>query len=237
MATSGSFDFVVDRDDLITEALQQCGRLGDHESPSANQLSSCGRTLNMLIKAWQADGLQLWLRKTYSFTHTSGTESYTFGPSGTGGSERFNQVLYAWRQNSDGVDVPLRILSQQEYLDLSDKDTVGVTTAIHYDPQLSLGVLYVWPTGEASNTDTINIIGQRPLYDFDAASDDADIPQEWYLALMFHLAWAVTGKYGVELDRARDLEKKALYWKDHAEAYDVEYPTSVKFMPDMSRQQ
>ena len=70
MATSGSFDFVVNRDDLIEEALQQCGKLGDHESPTSDQLTSCSRTLNMLIKAWNAEGLKLWANKDYSFTPT-----------------------------------------------------------------------------------------------------------------------------------------------------------------------
>jgi len=54
MATSGSIDFATTRDDIITEALEQLGVLGEGESPSAAQLTSCSRTLNMMLKAWQA---------------------------------------------------------------------------------------------------------------------------------------------------------------------------------------
>lgn len=233
MATSGSFDFVVDRDSIITEALQQVGKLGDHESPTSDQLTSCSRTLNLLIKAWQADGLRLWLRKEYSFTPTSGTESYTFGSGGTGGSERFLEIVQAWREDSDGVKTPLRIISQNEYNELSDPDQTGTPTSVHYDPQLSLGTLYVWPTGESSNISNIHLIGRRPLYDFDAASDDADVPQEWYMALMFHLAWAVSGKYGVSKRQAGEIKEKAIYWYNMAQDYDVEHGTSIHFSPEM----
>jgi len=60
MATSGSIDFAATRDDIITEALEQLGALGEGESPNAAQLASCGRTLNMLVKAWQGEGLNLF---------------------------------------------------------------------------------------------------------------------------------------------------------------------------------
>lgn len=68
MATSGSINYSVSRDDIITEALEQLSVIGEGESPSTAQLTSLGRTLNMMVKAWQGDGLNLFaLQRVYVF--------------------------------------------------------------------------------------------------------------------------------------------------------------------------
>ena len=68
MSTSGSIDFSATRDDIITEALEQMGMLAEGQSPSADQLTSMARTLNMLVKAWQGEGLNLFaLQKLYVY--------------------------------------------------------------------------------------------------------------------------------------------------------------------------
>ena len=56
MTTSGSSDFSVSRDDIITEALQQLGVIGEGGTPSANQLTDMSRLLNMMIKNWSTYG-------------------------------------------------------------------------------------------------------------------------------------------------------------------------------------
>jgi hypothetical protein len=104
MATSGSIDFAVNRDSIITEALEQLGVLGEGEAASAAQLTNVSRTLNMMIKAWQADGLNLFavqrlylflqkLQKEYSLISTTSdhftstfTETTTSATSSSGGS-------------------------------------------------------------------------------------------------------------------------------------------------------
>ena len=60
MATSGSIDFSLTRDDIITEALEQLGVLGSGETANTDDVVSASRTLNMMTKAWQADGLTLF---------------------------------------------------------------------------------------------------------------------------------------------------------------------------------
>lgn len=68
MATSGSIDLTATGTDIITEALEQMGILSEGVSPSANQLTSCSRTLNYLIKALQAEGLNIFtLQRSYLF--------------------------------------------------------------------------------------------------------------------------------------------------------------------------
>lgn len=80
MATSGSTDFTVTRDEIITEALELLGVLGEGGTPNANQITSLSRTLNMMIKNWQADGLNLFaVQRQYLFLE-KGVREYTLGP-------------------------------------------------------------------------------------------------------------------------------------------------------------
>ena len=68
MATSGSIDLTASRDDIIQEALELLGVLPEGESPNSNQLTSAARTLNYMMKAWQADGLNLFaVQQVYLF--------------------------------------------------------------------------------------------------------------------------------------------------------------------------
>jgi len=60
MARSGSYDFTVTRDNIIEGALRLLGFLGEAQSPTSDQLTQCGRALNLMIRAWQAKGIALW---------------------------------------------------------------------------------------------------------------------------------------------------------------------------------
>lgn len=83
MAISNSIDFTVTRDEIITEALELMGVLGEGESPNADQIASLSRTLNMMIKNWQADGLNLFaVQRTYLFLE-KGVLEYKLGSNTT----------------------------------------------------------------------------------------------------------------------------------------------------------
>lgn len=77
MALTASFDFTMTRDDAIQEALEQLGVLGEGETPTAAQLTSDARTLNLLLKAWQnKEVAQNLIRRFYVFLQ-AGQREYT----------------------------------------------------------------------------------------------------------------------------------------------------------------
>lgn len=68
MPTSGSINLTASRDEIITESLELLGVLPEGDSPNANQLTSSARTFNYMIKAMQADGLNLFaVQQVYLF--------------------------------------------------------------------------------------------------------------------------------------------------------------------------
>jgi hypothetical protein len=85
MSVSGSIDFAVTRDDIITEALLLCGVIPDGDSPSDDQITSVSRTLNMMIKNWQAEGLNLFAVQEVFLFLEKGKSRYTMGE----GNERY----------------------------------------------------------------------------------------------------------------------------------------------------
>jgi hypothetical protein len=87
MATSGSVDFSVNRDEIIKDAMFEIGALGDSETPTDADIQLYARYLNRLVKQWQgqadfAPGLKMWSRKRATLYLQNEENSYSLGPSG-----------------------------------------------------------------------------------------------------------------------------------------------------------
>ena len=313
MATSGSIDFTANRDDIITEALEQMGVLAEGQAPSPDQLTSMSRTLNMLVKAWQAEGMNLFTiqklyvyleknkneyslgsstsdhisteynRTTTSATSVSGASTITvysitdmgsadyIGIKQSDGTMHWTTIngapagstvtltdvttasinsgvtvyFYTSKANrpmkisnvviSDSIsnqDIPIWMISRQEYIELPNKISDGIVNSIYYDPQINLGKLFVWP--ESDTVDKyLTIWVQRTLEDFDAASDDADFPQEWFLPLAMNLAVISCTKYGVHRTQRSHIANVAHGLKTMAESFDRE--DGFQFQPEFTR--
>jgi hypothetical protein len=92
MATSGSVDFSVSRDDLIKTALQYIEAIGEGVTPNATQLSECSILLNMLVKARMVDGMPLWALKTGYVLPQSNVNDINLGPSGDHATLTYTQT-------------------------------------------------------------------------------------------------------------------------------------------------
>lgn len=58
---SDSTNYSIDRDTIITEALELINILGSGESPSAADITSCSRSMELMLKSWVNMGIGLWL--------------------------------------------------------------------------------------------------------------------------------------------------------------------------------
>lgn len=231
MSTSGSANYSATRDEIITEALEICGVIAVGKTPTSGQLSSCARTLNFVIKAWQAHGLQLFRRKTYTITLVAGTKDYVFGSGGVV-TEVPTRILHVHTSSTDGLDTELTPMSDIEYQQMANKATTSVNVnSYYYDFQQQTATLTVWPTPATGVTDVLKVRGERPIYDFDAAGDEADVPSYYFLALSYGLAMAISPKFGLDDTLSSDIQAKAQFYLNEALSYDVEYNTSLKVEP------
>lgn len=229
MATSGSTDFSLTRNEIIKTALLNIGIIGEGESPNATQYSDAAVMLNMIVKAWQADGMPAWAMKQTAVTLTA-TNSYNIGVGQTVNVARPLKVLSAFLRDTSAtpdVDTTVNVLTRDEYNSLSSKSQTGVPTAIFYDPQggaTAYGTLYVWPLPDttAIANNVLYITYQRPFEDFDAATDTPDFPQEWFLPLVWMLQWALAPSAGLPKDERKALLEEALLLKQQALNYGME---------------
>lgn len=199
MTTSSSTNFEVTRDQIIKGALRLIGVLAQGETPSADQVTEASEALNLLVKAWQADGMPLWAIKKNNFSMTA-TASYTIGNGMTIDTPKPLRIIQAFnRNNSSNVDIPMRIITKDEYWRLGNKASTGNPIQLMYDPNNLYGTIFLFPVPDTTSiaNNSIHIIYQRPYEDFDAANDTPDFPQEWHDALKFGLASRLAPEYGV----------------------------------------
>src|SRR3974390_591939 len=87
MSTSNSYNFSVNSNDIVREAMLNIGKLGEAENPTSQEYSDCLRKLNMLAKQWMAKqdfapGLKMWKRKHADLLLSSSKFAYQLGPTG-----------------------------------------------------------------------------------------------------------------------------------------------------------
>lgn len=137
----------------------------------------------------------------------------------------------AYRRSSALMDTPVAMISRTEYAQLANKVTRGKIVQAFYDPQLSDGVLSVWPTPESA-ADVLNFWYERRLEDFTSGADNPDFTIEWGEALILGLAHRMAATAGLSLAERQDLERRAQAALDKAEGYDREN-VGMFFQPDM----
>jgi hypothetical protein len=311
MATSGSANFSISRDDIIGDALVMVGEIEDGGTISGTRLASCSRRLNLMVKAWMATGAKLWAMKQATLFLAPGTARYSLGATGTHCTHTYVQTTLStdeaisstslsltsttgmsasdnigivlddgtihwttisgapgapttiatglasaatsgnvvftytskinrpqridsesayWR-SLQGQDTPIRIKSRSEYAQLPNKSSEGKIVQAFYDPQLTDGVLYLWPTPDDA-TDVLQFWYERILEDFDAAANTPDFAIEWGEALIYGLADALAPSAQCPLELRKWIKAEAGQKFAIASGYDREM-VSTFFQPDL----
>jgi hypothetical protein len=194
VSTSGSTDFSTTRNQIIHDALLLLNVIAAQEAAEPHQLAFCGRFLDMMVKQW-APKMMVWPTKDVTVTLVPGTESYAIGNSLTIDEPRPLKIVSARRQDTSGNEVPVDVVSREEYMALPTKSTQAPANMVYYDRQRTSGTIYVWPTGDTSNT-TLILTVKRALEDLDSEGDEPDFPPEGLMALVYNLAVLVGPAFG-----------------------------------------
>ncbi len=226
MATSGSYDFTLDRDKIINAALRKCGVIATGQTATASQIEFGSEALNVMVKAWQTRGVYLWTREWVNESLAASTAFFTVAADTL-------DIDRAVIRDSDGNDTPVTIIPMTEYLDLADKDAEGKPHTISLHKKLTPTV-YLYPEPDVA-TYTLQYLRVRKLEDFDAGANTADFPEKWLGALVWGLADELGPEYQVPEPRQRRLEKKAKESFAEAKGDDVETVTSLRVRPRLGR--
>ncbi len=154
MSTSGSTNFTVTRNEIVRLALLQCNGIEENEDVGTQQLQDACKILNIFIKKINTRK-PLWGMVDYTIPLYDNKQSYTLGPAG---NKNINRPLTLGKQarqvtGMNGTnETPIVQVSRDEYMGLPVKSSVGDANLFYYDPQLTKGVLYVWPVASTAST-------------------------------------------------------------------------------------
>lgn len=121
MATSNSYDFKVNRDEIIKGALRLLGVIASGETPAASEIQDAAEALNMMTKAWQAEGIGLWLNQEVTLFLEYGKYSYSLGPTGDhcAAMSVKTEIKVAADSGAGSIDV-------DSITSISDGDNIGI---------------------------------------------------------------------------------------------------------------
>lgn len=242
-----SSTYSVTRDQVISKALRLLGILELGETPDAATVTNASMSLNLLVKQMSTDGLKMWKNSEIIVPLTSGKAVYTLGGSTsdlmyestlplvaiTDKPLKAIQGFYRNKSVSPYIDIPLLLISKQEYNVLGSKFSTGTANSIFYDPKKLSGLLYVYLTPDANmSTDKeLRINMQMPLDDLSLSTDIPDFPNEWFNCLIWNLADQLALEYGVPMNHRQEIMQRAMQYREHLSDWDVE-STSTFFQPD-----
>ena len=190
MATSGTYNFNMDIDEVIQEATEMIGG----EQTLGHEPKSARRSINLLLQDWQNRGVMLWTANTSAVTLTTSVTTFTLASATI-------DVLEAVH-NRDNRDIQLERISMQEYLKIPNKGQTGRTTQYAVRHERGNPVVHLWPIPENS-TDQIKLELVSYMQDVDkSAVQNADISRRFLPCLTAGLAYHMSMKRpGVEAGR------------------------------------
>lgn len=234
-----TYTYSIQRDTLIQAAFRLLGQFNDDTPPPQTDINNAAQALNLMIKQWMTKNYPLWCVTDVSFTVQQGVTSYLVGPgSAVSGLNTFRPLRISmarlrYANTNPALEVPLVLLSRQEYDLLGNKTAQGTPNSYYYDPQTGNGVLYLFLTPD-TNPNVCILTCQRPIADVLNSTDSFDYPIEWLNALKYGLANELLTEYFVPERIAARIERRAQQYLDEMLDWDQE-EAPMYFQPDMRR--
>jgi hypothetical protein len=149
LPTSGTYEFTVTRDDIITLSMRVVGRLGEAENPTPGEMQVGAQFLNMLVKQWMgrqdfAPGLKMWTRQRGDLFLATEQHSYELGPTGDHWAVSFEQTTTTAAAIAGATSITVA-----DTTNLHIADFIGIVDAT--------GDLF-WTTVDTFTLTTVNLV-------------------------------------------------------------------------------
>ena len=195
MAVSGTYNFNLDIDEVIQEAMEMIGG----ENTLGHEPASARRSINLMLKDWQNRGVLLWSTSVSSVTVAASVTACSLGSSTV---DALEVVL-----SRDNTDIQLTRISPEEYLLIPNKTQTGRPMQFSIRRGIANPTMSLWPIPENS-TDILKMEVISELQDVDkSAGQNADMPKRFLPPLTCGLAYYMSMKRpGVEGQRIQMLK-------------------------------
>ena len=192
MAVSGTYNFNLDIDEMIQEAMEMIGgeqTLG-HESASAR------RSINLMLNDWQNRGILLWSTDTTTVTVASDTTTYDLA------SSALDALIVTYQPNTSSAETKLERKSFEEYNIIPNKYATGRPTQYTVKRNLANPTIHLYPVPDNS-TGLLQVELIRQVQDVNKSFEqNADAPVRFLPCLTAGLAYNMSLKRpGIVTDR------------------------------------
>tara|TARA_R100000963_G_C4643755_1_gene107549 strand:- start:1237 stop:1911 length:675 start_codon:yes stop_codon:yes gene_type:complete len=197
MASSGSYDFSLDIDEVIEEAMEMIGG----EQTLGQEPKSARRSINLLLQDWQNRGILLWTADTTAVSVSTSVTAYALNASTI-------DVTEAVLSRSD-IDLQIERITMEEYLKIPRKGQTGRPSQYAVRRGKDNISVFLWPVPENS-TDILKLEQVRYLQDVDkSAGQTADISRRFTPCLTAGLAYYMSMKRpGVQAARMQFIKQE-----------------------------
>lgn len=144
MATSGSYDYTIKRDVFIKDCLIDMGVHTEEDTVPSATNEHAVRKLNLLLKALQSKGLNLWKAKRATLILQKSQRSYNLGPTGD-----------HFFLESELVETTMRIAGVTNDTTLEVVDTTGMVAADYIAVELDSGSMHFTTIASITDSDTL----------------------------------------------------------------------------------
>lgn len=184
---------------LIASSLRLVGILASGESPSNNEQNDAFIVLNDLIDSWSNEQLLIPTKVREVFALVAGQQTYTMGTSGnfnTTRPQKLENALIQLAQNSPVLEIPMGLLTKNEYQAVILKTLQSTFPLYVYNDQaFPLSNLNVWPVPN-TNVNNIVLYSWKPLTDLASVTTALSLPPGYERALRYALAIELAQEYG-----------------------------------------
>lgn len=184
---------------LISSSLRLVGILSSGESPSASESNDALTVLNDLIDSWSNESLLIPNKIREVFALVAGQQTYTMGTGGnfnTTRAQKIETALIQLAQNSPVMELPMKILTKEEYASVILKTLTSTFPLYMYaEGAYPLDNLNFWPV---SNTTVNNVVlySWKPLAELTLLTTLLSLPPGYERALRYALAMELAPEYG-----------------------------------------
>jgi len=136
--------------DLLNSALRLVGALESGEQPSAAESQDGLVIMNQMLDSWQAESMMIPVIQRYVYAPAALKQTYSVGPGGDVNIARPARIssvgVIAQPASSQPIELPLDMLSWEQWRDIPVKNTPGALPQWCYDDCASpLRNLNFWP--------------------------------------------------------------------------------------------
>lgn len=222
MSTSGTYNFSMDIDEVIQEALEMIGG----EQTLGNDPKSARRSINLLLQDWQNRGILLWSTNTTVVDVSASVTAYSLSSNMVDAME----VVV----NLSATDIQLDRISMEEYLKIPRKSQTGRPTQYAIRRGRSNPELYLWPVPDNDDY-SLKIEKIKYLQDVNkSAGQIADVSRRFLPCMTAGVAYFMSLKRA-GIDGNRIMFIKQEYEERLARAMDEDRErTSLRIVPKLN---